>query len=142
MSAICRIVATRNECTDQRGLRLPSGSFPEMWEILSRNECPDQRGLRPIDFLICTHTTIASRNECPDQRGLRLLQVQGTGQAKDDPERMPRSEGIETCRFVFFICNSTTRNECPDQRGLRQNSSLVMPALFKSPGTNAPIRGD
>ena len=84
----------RNECPDQRGLRLQSSLFaipfavkPERmprpegiatWTShrffclqTCRNECPDQRGLRPL-CLPSGKVVHFSRNECPDQRGLRL----------------------------------------------------------------------
>ena len=41
---------------------------------LSRNECPDQRGLR-LQAIFDLVVSMVTRNECPDQRGLRPFNV-------------------------------------------------------------------
>ena len=135
----------RNECPDQRGLRLADRTLYRTIRItLSRNECPDQRGLR--HHLAAAFVDLSkSRNECPDQRGLRRWFLLLDPTSLVGPERMPRPEGIATlyrkplscCRcwagtnaptrgdcdwypLSSFTTSLLGRNECPDQRGLRQ----------------------
>ena len=97
----------RNECPDQRGLRLePTHKSPSVFH--RRNECPDQRGLRQT-LLASLLERCNSRNECPDQRGLRL------------------AEPLFNPRFGL------RRNECPDQRGLRRDKILDDEAQLREP---------
>ena len=157
---------SRNECPDQRGLRQIKGTTNDT-KTKSRNECPDQRGLRlgariasgPRVFLAGTNAP--TRGDCdpsmrpqfpyltwagtnaPTRGDCDHVHVDWFCKTEYRPERMPRPEGIATCRLVGsapFIgvagtnaptrgdCDFSTvrtrrpifisRNECPDQRGV------------------------
>ena len=85
----------------------------------SRNECPDQRGLR-----LETHPMDGAYPRTPERmprsEGIETCLNRSLPHPLIFPERMPRSEGIETNldRRGDRALDST-RNECPDQRGLR-----------------------
>ena len=59
------------------------------------------------------------------------------------PERMPRSEGIETYRAQPYHWNTPFDPErMPRSEGIETCSRISMIFQRRSPGTNAPIRGD
>ena len=69
------------------------------------------------------------RNECPDQRGLRLNLGRGERNSVDNPERMPRSEGIETSFVNIFSISWTAPERMPRSEGietLRVFGSLLL----------------
>ena len=84
----------RNECPDQRGLRLSMNCLPLF--------CPNWPERMPRPEGIATQST--------------LLVARGSVRG---PERMPRPEGIATLHQLIIESLFTSRNECPDQRGLR-----------------------
>ena len=106
----------RPRSPDQRGLRLATIGRTKQTE-LSRPRSPDQRGLRLLRY-VPPLPDQAGRPESPDQRGLRLETFVCSVYYTDNPERMPRPEGIAT-RISRWQCSYLPwQRKCPDQRGL------------------------
>ena len=63
---------SRNECPDQRGLRLFLPVLLRLKRLLAGTNAPTRGDCDSITYTIL-FTVSFSRNECPDQRGLRLL---------------------------------------------------------------------
>ena len=106
----------RNECPDQRGLKL-FGASQIPAQPFSSERMPRSEGIETVEATYHLPRAYA-RNECPDQRGLKHNKADANMLQHFPSERMPRSEGIETL-------------SPPKVRQLR--------ACL---GTNAPIRGD
>ena len=93
VAAIC-CLSCRNECPDQRGLRLCQDSSTLLVDSC-RNECPDQRGLRP-GVLAQGADLLVEPERMPRPEGIATIACAAVAVLFILPERMPRPEGIAT----------------------------------------------
>ena len=104
---------------------------------------PRSEGIETSPILYSEMIFAEDPERMPRSEGIETYLDRASLGLASSPERMPRSEGIETIKTGFLKpANIRYPERMPRSEGIETGLRPYRDDCYRSPGTNAPIRGD